>query len=358
MLIIHAIDSMDLGGAQTLLYELYHAIKKYHPTYKQSIVCIRRPHFHIKERTTFKDKLSYNTVERSKFVKYILSQKNAILFYHKLMISDTGIYRKIRKSKRIPIICINHSFSTHERYNVFERCDVIVSVCDNMCKKLKSLYPDRKHAVVKNAVNYKFYRSINPLERDRRKTFFTGRVNKFNRIKHPPDWIEWCGKLKLPKKMLHEYIGGGAYEHQAKIGVKKKSRNWRNNVQILGRIDNFKKKVSIMKSWDVFLYEIVNNEGISMSILESLACGIPVICSNHYGNKEVIEPGINGFIFKNRKEASAILTDLCNDKEKLKKLKKTTEEHFIEHLDAKFMAKKYIGLVEKILAKYRKRNAI
>jgi len=32
--IVHAIDSMGMGGAQTLLYELYYAINKYHPNYK------------------------------------------------------------------------------------------------------------------------------------------------------------------------------------------------------------------------------------------------------------------------------------------------------------------------------------
>ncbi|KKK55439.1 hypothetical protein LCGC14_3074540, partial [marine sediment metagenome] len=77
----------------------------------------------------------------------------------------------------------------------------------------------------------------------------------------------------------------------------------------------------------------------------------PVICSNHFGNKEIIEQGINGYVFKDKGSAKHILKDLCKNRNKLELLKKTTKEHFARKLDAKYVAKRYIDLVDKILSK-------
>jgi len=85
-----------------------------------------------------------------------------------------------------------------------------------------------------------------------------------------------------------------------------------------------------------------------MAILESLACGVPVICSNHYGNKEIIVNGVNGYIFKDKEEARTILTRLINNPEELKKLKESTAKHFEENLDAKHTAGKYVELINSI----------
>jgi len=116
----------------------------------------------------------------------------------------------------------------------------------------------------------------------------------------------------------------------------------------MGSIDNFEKKISVLKSWDLFLYSVMHNEGTSMSILESLACGVPVVCSAHYGNMELISNGVNGYIFKNYLEATSILNKLSGNPERLKELKKTTKRHFIRNLDSSIMAGEYIKLIESV----------
>lgn len=353
--IVHAIDSMGLGGAQTLLYELYYAIKTYHVNYKQVIFLLDRREF--KERIASSYQIPYITIRREKLYSNISKLKNPLLLYHKLMISDTSVYKKIRKEKKIPIITINHSFSLNRRYNQIYDCNALVSVCEKMKRTMYKTNPHLRHEVIHNGVNFKKYDKIKPVSINNKKNvLITGRINKFNMIKHPMDWIQWCMKVKLPCRMEHEYIGGGSYANMSKQLVKKNKRaNFPNKVNILGEIKDFEQKVSILKSWDLFLYEINTHEGVSMSILEALASGVPVICSNHYGNKEIMEDGINGYVFKDRKHAQKILSDLCVNRDKLEKLKQTTKEHFVKKLDAKIMANKYISLIEKIYKKHKEK---
>ena len=54
-------------------------------------------------------------------------------------------------------------------------------------------------------------------------------------------------------------------------------------------------------------------EAFSLSILESLFCGVPVITTNVGGNKEIIKNEVNGFLFevKNVKELKSILERIC-----------------------------------------------
>jgi len=360
--IIHCIDNMGLGGAQSMLFELYYAINKhYSNTYEQKVlVCNSR--FANKSFSS-----SYNVPyllcgNANKIAKEVLKHKNPIVFYHKLASSDIQIVQKIRnKSKKIPIIAINHTFFRSSHWNRVKCIDTIVSVSNHMHKKVKKWHPGiKKYEQVYNGVSQDRYDFISANNRSEKDTLITGRINRVCVWKHSDEWIKWCQNVKLPFKMVHEYIGG-----RQSVGSSRNNRNTakrykggRNKVIMLGGIDDFKQKISILKSWDIFLYETIRPEGISMAILEALACGVPVICSDHFGNKEIIKDGINGYVFKDKKHAQKILTELCNDKKKLKELKKTTKKHFLENLDAKYTAKGYIKIVEDITGHKREKVEI
>jgi len=263
--------------------------------------------------------------------------------------TDTRKFNSIYS--KIPIIMINHTLpgSTTCRGKV----DAIVSVSKHMYKKISALNTGARNEFIRNGVGYKKYESI--LARENiygNKYLLTGRINRIAGIKYSPRWLSWCSFVKLKKRMVHEYIGRGESYKKAvdlvkkfqKVGAKKII----NKVVIMGSIDNFEKKISVLKSWDLFLYSVMHNEGTSMSILESLACGVPVVCSAHYGNMELISNGVNGYIFKNYLEATSILNKLSGNPERLKELKKTTKRHFIRNLDSSIMAGEYIKLIESV----------
>ena len=343
--IIHYIDNFHIGGAQSMLMELFYSINKY-SSYEQIVYCK-----HSSKITRLNAKLAYGIkvirLKSEDFVKHIVSKKPCVLIYHKLLRSDTGIYEKLYNT--VPLIVVNHTFTKPSFKIKIHRCNYIISVCKSMLIGMQK-HKKRcrgKMVWIRNGINFDRYNNINPIknEYDRNKILVTGRINTLNKWKYSDNWIKWCSAVKLPKKMVHEYIGEGYFFSHAKkfySGLKNK----RNEIKFKGFITEHEKKVSIIKGWDVFLYRINEQEGLSVSVLEALACGVPVICSNHYGNKEIIVNGVNGYVFKKKEEAREILQDLCKDRERLNKLKKTTREHFVDNLDAKHMSKKYLSLIE------------
>lgn len=98
----------------------------------------------------------------------------------------------------------------------------------------------------------------------------------------------------------------------------------RDDVEVILRASD----VSVLSSTSWF------GEGISNSILESLACGIPVIASDSPGTREVIEDGKNGFLFpagdhqKLAEKLQTLLTDSSTRNDFVQCGKKTLAEKF------------------------------
>ena len=345
--IVHIIDSMGLGGAQSMLCELYLAIQPYYPEYTQLVISNERiaanKNFIASYGVPYKSLRDTNDI-----IKKISKKNKPIIIFHKLASSSPNIIENIKQRTNRPVIVINHTLYQSRNWTKTKACDIMVSVSAHMQKKLSQWYPRLNHAYIHNGVNAFRYDKIAGKRNYGNNELITGRINRICAWKYSDKWIEWCAKVKLPKKMVHEYMGGGPRERQARLIIKK-NKGTRNKVVFTGAINDFKQKISMLKGWDIFLYDTNRNEGVSMAILEAMASGVPVICSNHYGNKEIIKKGINGYIFKNLEEAREILTDLCSDNSKLEKLKKTTKQYFIENLDAKIMASKYIRLIEKLI---------
>ena len=71
----------------------------------------------------------------------------------------------------------------------------------------------------------------------------------------------------------------------------------------------------IIPLFDVFVLPSLS-EGTSMTLLEAMACGVPVIASNVGGNLNIIQHGVNGFLFDLSRPNSLnqYIQDTLNDK--------------------------------------------
>jgi len=157
------------------------------------------------------------------------------------------------------------------------------------------------------------------------------------------DSLTWLEKKagKHIKGLSHYLIG---HSPEAKRMCKKMTV-----CNYVGAVNKRGKKMAIIKALDLYFYETFQNEGASVAILESLACGVPVICKNFGGNIELVINGHNGFIARTREDFLVRMKDLAVHPEKLEVIKRRALDDFNARLHVRHAAAKYMQVFEAIL---------
>lgn len=133
---------------------------------------------------------------------------------------------------------------------------------------------------------------------------FAGRISKEKGI------IELLKILdKIPKDVHLIIIGKGPEEKLVKEKIKKFE-----NLHYMGYQSN-ENTLKLIKGSDLLIQPSLT-EGISSTILESMACETPIITSKIGGNLELITDKKNGFLINPKQDFSNIVLDLLDDKEK------------------------------------------
>ena len=335
MHLIHCVENMHLGGCQSLLGHLHYALNKYHPDVKQDIIALEKgsssqllKFFNIKIQHVPYQKLNKHLV---------LHYKDPILVFHKLLLSNTHVLRNVTCKKCV----INHTYAASSR-NKIHHSDCIVSVTEHMRNTLKKFNPGKRIQKIHNGVNAELFEDFSAPERLYNVSFISGSIHALGTYKYNPQFMEWVSNVDLPKPLTYEIIGGGSNLSLAKDLVRQ--FNGTNKVKLIGSIAKQQTKIERLKSWDIFLYAPVRDEGLSVALLEAQACGVPCIINNKYGNIEIMKNGTNGYVCLSLDEFREIISELMKNPKELEALKKSTKEHFDKNLDAKHMAREYYNL--------------
>jgi len=113
-------------------------------------------------------------------------------------------------------------------------------------------------------------------------------------------------------------------------------------IQFVGAAD-FEKKVELFKNAKAFLYPIRRPEPFGLVVIESMACGTPVIAYKEGAMSELIKDGQTGFLVDSVKEAVMAL-------KKVKRISRITCREYIEkNFKLKQMVNHYERLYKKIL---------
>lgn len=129
-------------------------------------------------------------------------------------------------------------------------------------------------------------------------------IKALNKLNNPNIHYLVCGK-------------GPKEEYLKKLTIEKKLEN---NVHFLGyRTD----VIELMKSSNAFVMPSYR-EGLSRSIMEAMACGLPIIASKIRGNVDLVREDINGFLIEpcNYHEMSKSIEKLINNYILCEKIKK------------------------------------
>jgi glycosyltransferase involved in cell wall biosynthesis len=98
-----------------------------------------------------------------------------------------------------------------------------------------------------------------------------------------------------------------------KVRARSQMSDLRGSVEMIGTVANVE---AYMREADVLLRPSWT-EGLPLAIIEALACGTPVICSDVPGNTDLVEDGYNGLIYPvgDIEALTDRILRLCNDRE-------------------------------------------
>lgn len=107
----------------------------------------------------------------------------------------------------------------------------------------------------------------------------------------------------------------------------------------------------ILQSLDVFVLPSLA-EGISNTILESMACGVPVIATDVGGNSELVQHGVNGIIVPpaNVDALSLAIERYANNASMRVEHGRSGRTRVVECFSMSYMLKNYLSLYDELLA--------
>jgi len=114
--------------------------------------------------------------------------------------------------------------------------------------------------------------------------------------------------LKDPKIKL-VLAGNGPLTDKLKKVVK--NFKLENNVIFLGQVDNIDQWLKVS---DLVLSSS-KREGLPINLIEAMFSGVPAVVSNCRGNKDLVEHGLNGYVYNNSQELVTYINRIINNEE-------------------------------------------
>ncbi len=154
--------------------------------------------------------------------------------------------------------------------------------------------------------------------------------------------------LEMAKQLPHDIhlfiLGSGLEESK----VKEISEH-KNNVHFLG-YQNKENTISLIRGSDLLIQPSRMEGGLSYTLLESMACGTPIICTNTGGVKDSLIHMKNAYIIKpnDSSELFSAVMFLINNSEKREELRHNALKE-IENHDWSVVGPKYLKIYEKLL---------
>lgn len=116
-------------------------------------------------------------------------------------------------------------------------------------------------------------------------------------------------------------------------------------IQFVGE-SNFEKKVKLFKNAKAFLFPIRRQEPFGLVVIESLACGTPIIAFEEGSMPELIEQGKTGFLVNSNEEAVKAL----------KKINRISRNYCREYVKKNFPLRRMVNRYEKLYKKLLKKK--
>jgi glycosyltransferase involved in cell wall biosynthesis len=341
--ICHVIESFGMGGAQTMMMELFNGLNKYFGEFTTNhlVGITRNGKIALAKTLVNSYGCKANMVESQNFHQYLTENCVDVVLHHRIAVSSC-------LKKYIPEKCkyvlLNHTWNSMNRVRGFTQCDAYVSVCKFLHDRtiwLDAIHPTRR-IIILNGIENDYISSIEPFGLSGE--FKTGRCHRLVSGKFRIDSLSWMDKKihKIVPGFSHHLLGSNK---EARL-MSPKYKSW---LTYHGPIEDRNMKMSIIKDLDIYFYETFSDEGASVAILESLAAGVPVLCKKYGGCSELVVEGENGFLCRDRDIFCLRISQLAKNSKYLEEIREKTAKDFDARLHVRHTACKYAQLFESVV---------
>jgi len=199
---------------------------------------------------------------------------------------------------------------------IIKNANSVIALTEDMKRAMQAIY-NRDITIVPNGIDLKEYTSELPVqnvERAEKRILFVGRL-------HPVKGTQYLlGAMSIVHRELREakliLVGDG--EEREHLETLTDNLGIRECVEFAGRVPHERVK-DYMNQAEVFVLSSLS-EGFPVTILEAMACGLPVVATRVGGIPDIIEDGTNGYLVDtmNQEQLAEALLKLLQD-EKLRR---------------------------------------
>lgn len=188
---------------------------------------------------------------------------------------------------------------------VSHHCDLALCISRYVASQVrKYVSPKLKRTVLYNIIDIdRFQPRIaipSDLHKDSEGIWF-GIVGPLTPLKGHPVFLDAAKRViqELPNSVF-VIVGNNPYTTESSLGYEQSLRQrverslLKDHVRFLGFRDDIPRVLSCL---DIFVQPNVGPEGLGRSVLEAMACALPVIAVNRWGPAELIENGQTGLLF-------------------------------------------------------------
>jgi len=367
--VMHIVSSLKVGGLEKLVVDMCKlAVEK--DFYKPFICSLDGSHTFIK-----RDAINYDIevisvnqgrrnnrlFDRLKMHTVIKDKKIDILHSHNAAAHVNGVFWA--KCNRIPIVHTKHGnvlpFQTfkHEWQNKLAArwTNCLVAVSQEIQKKVIEGYnvPSDKVVLIHNGINInRFQCKHNEANSENQKVFRIGAVGRLSPEK------DYLTMLKAIRDIINndfniqlDIVGDG--DQKQELQEEARSLGISEQINFLGERHDIPE---LLNQFDVFVQSSLM-EGMSLTILEAMASGLPVVATDVGGNPEVIVDKQTGFLVskKNPAQLAEAIINIISDCTLIKKMGNAGRKRIEENFGISTMVQQYLNIYQEILEKRGRR---
>jgi glycosyltransferase involved in cell wall biosynthesis len=268
-----------------------------------------------------------------------------------------GLARRGWKTGSFPI-----SLFLKIRNVLLRRADAFVAVSSDIQNELirQGVRPSRKIHRIPNSVDNFLFRPVSPSEKMeiREKlgipgktmlVIYTGRLVSYKGL--PMLLRVWKRTREKHPDAVLALVGGGSMDiHNCETELREYVRagNFQESVFFAGEVRNVH---AYLQASDIFVFP-TEKEAFGVSLIEAMACGLPVIATSVGGLKDILEHGKNGWVVRagDEDDLHQALHLMLSDPVLAESLGQAARQTVQERYSAQRVTRAYVDLFKKLLA--------